>query len=59
MSFCPDTPKLGFLGILSGFDHGAGHSLLLLYDAKTSHGENINDFNILGHDTSTASVSLF
>ena len=25
-----------------GFDHGVGHSLLLLYNAKTSHCENIN-----------------
>jgi hypothetical protein len=24
----------------SGFDHGAGHSLPLLYDAKASHGQN-------------------
>jgi hypothetical protein len=42
-----------------GFDHGAGHSLLLLYDAKTSHGENINYFNSLGYDPSIASTSLF
>ena len=42
-----------------GFDHGVGHSLLLLYDAKTSHGKNINDFNVLGYDLSTASTSLF
>ena len=35
-----------------GFDHGAGHSLLLLYDAKTSHGENIINFNGLGYDPS-------
>jgi hypothetical protein len=42
-----------------GFDHGAGHSLLLLYDAKTSLGENINDFNSLGYDISIAPTSLF
>ena len=35
-----------------GFDHGVGHSLLLLYDAKTSHGENIINFNGLGYDPS-------
>ena len=46
-------------GAACGFDHGAGHSLLLLYDAKTSHGENINDFNSLGYDSSIASKSLF
>ena len=44
---------------LVGFDHGVCHSLLLLYDAKTSHGKNINDFNVLGYDLSTASTSLF
>jgi hypothetical protein len=49
----------GFFGTLAGFDHGVGHSLLLLYDAKTSHGENINDFNLLDYDPSTASTSLF
>ena len=42
-----------------GFDHGAGHSLLLLYDAKISRGENNNDFNSLGYDLSSASPSLF
>ena len=42
-----------------GFDHGAGHSLLLLYDAKTSHGKNINNFNSLSHDPSIASTSFF
>jgi hypothetical protein len=47
------------LTAIHGFDHGAGHSLLLLYDAKTSHGENINDFNTLGYDPSAASASVF
>ena len=32
-----------------GFDHGVGHSLLLLYDAKASYSKNSNDFNGLGH----------
>ena len=41
-----------------GFDHGAGHSLLLLYGAKTSHGENNNDFNTLCYDLSTTSTGL-
>jgi hypothetical protein len=35
-----------------GFDHGVGHSFLLLYDAKTSHGKNFNDFNGLGYNLS-------
>ena len=43
----------------SGFDHGAGHSLLLLYDAKTPRSENINDFNTLGCYPSIVSISLF
>jgi hypothetical protein len=42
-----------------GFDHGAGHFLLLLHDAKTSHVENINYFNRLDYDLSAASTSLF
>jgi len=42
-----------------GFDHGAGHSLLLLYDAKTSLGENSNNFNSLDYDLSIASANLF
>jgi hypothetical protein len=28
-----------------GFDHGVGHSLLLLYDAKVPLGKNSNYFN--------------
>jgi hypothetical protein len=43
----------------SGLDHGVGHSLLLLYDAKTSHGQKIKEFKGLGHDPSNASISLF
>ena len=42
-----------------GFDQGVGHSLLLLYDAKTSHGKNVNYFNCLGYDYSITSISLF
>ena len=43
----------------SGFDHGVGHSLLLLYDAKASHGKNGKEFKDLGHDPSDTSISLF
>ena len=42
-----------------GFDHGAGHSLLLLYDAKASHGLKSKEFKDLGHGLSNASISLF
>jgi hypothetical protein len=42
-----------------GFDHGVGHSLLLLYDAKTPRGQKIKEFNGLGDDPSNASIRLF
>jgi hypothetical protein len=32
-----------------GFDHGVGHSLLLLYDAKAPCSQNSRHFNGLGH----------
>jgi hypothetical protein len=41
-----------------GFDHGVGHSLLLLYDAKTPHGQEVNYFKCLGHDPSNISIGL-
>jgi hypothetical protein len=42
-----------------GFDHGVGHSLLLLYDAKVPKGQNSKKFNDLGYDPSNISKSLF
>ncbi len=42
-----------------GFDHGVGHPLLLLYDAKAPLGKNSNYFNGLGHDLSNPFISLF
>jgi hypothetical protein len=42
-----------------GFDHGAGHPLLLLYDAKASHGQKSKKFKGLDHCPSNASISLF
>ena len=45
--------------IARGFDHGVGHPLLLLYDAKAPLGKNSNYFNGLGHDLSNPSISLF
>ena len=42
-----------------GFDHGVGHSLLLLYDAKAPRGQKSKEFNDLGHNPSNASISLF
>ena len=44
-SVTPIRPEIS--GEIVGFDHGVGHSLLLLYDAKTPRGKNINDFNEL------------
>src|SRR6266571_9353407 len=49
---------MGVDGIM-GFDHGVGHSLLLLYDAKAPIGKNSNYFNDLEHDLSNPSISLF
>ena len=42
-----------------GLDHGVGHSLLLLYDAKVPSGQKSKEFNDLGDDLSNASISLF
>jgi hypothetical protein len=42
-----------------GFDHGAGHPLLFLDDAKAPRGQKIKKFNGLGDDPFNASVSLF
>jgi hypothetical protein len=41
-----------------GLDHGVGHSLLLLDDVKTPHGQNVKEFNGLWHDPSNTSLSL-
>jgi len=48
-----------FQEITEGFDHGVGHSLLLLYDAKTPHGQKTKEFNGLGYGPSNTSTSLF
>jgi IS5 family transposase len=42
-----------------GFDHGVGHPLLLLYDAKTSRGQKPKEFNGLGDNPFNVSISLF
>ena len=42
-----------------GFDHGVGHPLLLLYDAKTPRGQKTKEFNGLGDDPFNVSISLF
>ena len=42
-----------------GFDHGAGHPLLLLYDAKAPHGHNRKYFNDLLIYSSSISIGLF
>jgi hypothetical protein len=40
------TTTLAFPTLLeTGFDHGVGHPLLLLYDAKAPLGKNSNYFN--------------
>jgi hypothetical protein len=52
-----ETLQLLFMQL--GFDHGVGHSLLLLYDAKIPYGQNVNYFNSLYYDPSNTSTSLF
>jgi hypothetical protein len=50
----PDLPETK-----EGLDHGVGHPLPLLYDAKALLGKNSNYFNDLCHDLSNPSISLF
>ena len=54
-----DVRTRQFNGSFLGFDHGVGHSLLLLYDAKAPHGQKRIEFKGLGHDPSNTSISLF
>ena len=42
-----------------GFDHGVGHALLLLYDAKAPNCQKSKEFNGLGDYLSNISLSLF
>jgi len=47
LGFLKDRTNLIYLGGVglgrsSGFDHGVGHSLLLLYDVKTPRGQKVN-----------------
>jgi hypothetical protein len=51
--------KITYGKTFDGFDHGAGHPLLLLYNAKISRGENVNNFNSLDYDPFIVSTSLF
>jgi hypothetical protein len=43
---------------VSGFDHGVGHSLLVLCDAKAPHGKKWNDFKGLENYLFIVSISL-
>jgi hypothetical protein len=40
-----------------GFDHGVGHPLLLLYDAKAPHGRKNKAFKSLGHYAESPKVA--
>ena len=42
-----------------GFDHGVGHPLLLLYDAKAPNCQKRKEFKRLGHYPSNTVLSLF
>ena len=46
------------VGIEKGFDHGVGHSLLVLCDAKAPHGKKWNDFKALENYLFIVSISL-
>jgi hypothetical protein len=41
-----------------GLDHGAGHSLLLLCDAKTPRDKKSKEFKALGHYLCNVSIGL-
>ena len=43
---------------IPGFDHGVGHSLLVLCDAKAPHGKKWNDFKALENYLFIVSISL-
>jgi len=46
-------------GVFSGFDHGVGHPLLLLYDAKAPNCQKRKEFKGLGHYPSNTVLSSF
>jgi len=46
---CGSSLRSGAIIARKGFDHGVGHSLLLLYDAKAPYSQNSKYFNVLGH----------
>jgi hypothetical protein len=46
-------------GCEKGFDHGAGHSLLLLYDAKEPNCQKSKEFKGLGDYPSNTTLSTF
>jgi hypothetical protein len=54
---CPHVADV-VIEAMTGFDHGVGHPLLLLYDAKTPHGQKVKEFKGLDHDSSNAFISL-
>src|SRR5712691_8958139 len=59
-----DTPKREkhtrqYLRADEGFDHGVGHSLLLLYDAKAPNCQKSKEFKGLGHYPSNIALSSF
>src|SRR5712692_3217811 len=59
MTQCSPANVLAWVNRIFGFDHGAGHPLLFLDDAKAPLGKNSNYFNDLCHDLSNPSIGLF
>jgi hypothetical protein len=50
--------RLRYWHRMTGFDHGVGHSLLVLCDAKVPHGKKWNDFKALENYLFIVSISL-
>jgi hypothetical protein len=48
-----------FTAARRGFDHGVGHSLLLLYDAKAPHYQKSKEFKGLNHYPSNTALGSF
>jgi hypothetical protein len=62
VTLCSDCPVYMLACVhefLLGFDHGVGHPLLLLYDAKAPNCQKCKEFKGLGHYPSNTVYSSF
>jgi hypothetical protein len=51
--------SITFSGNTLGFDHGVGHSFLLLYDAKAPHYQKSKEFKGLSHYPANTALDSF